>query len=80
MHLNKSGIPQTIRTQNPSSTEKDWNPVHGIRNPRRGVQNPRRSRIPLCGANLQTGFILGSEKDIIAHVSRRFYILFVAVY
>ena len=27
--------------RNPSSTDKYWNPVSGIRNPRRGIQNPR---------------------------------------
>ena len=37
----ESGIPRTIEIQNPSSTDKDWNPVPGIRNPRLGVQNPR---------------------------------------
>ena len=29
--LKESGIPQTIGVQNPSSTDKDWNPVPGIR-------------------------------------------------
>ena len=29
----ESGIPQTIEIQNPSSTDKNWNPVSGIRNP-----------------------------------------------
>ena len=43
----ESGIPQTIRIQNPSSTDKDWNPLPGIRNPQRGVQNPRLSWISL---------------------------------
>ena len=32
--------------QNPSSTDKDWNPVPDIRNPRRGFQNPRLSWFP----------------------------------
>ena len=32
--LKESGIPPTIGTQNPSSTDKDWHPVPGIRNPR----------------------------------------------
>ena len=41
------GIPLTIEIQNPTSTDKDWNPVPGIRNPRRGIQNPRLSWIPL---------------------------------
>ena len=45
--LKESGIPLTIGIQNPSSTDKDWNPVTGIRNPRRGIQNPRLSWIPL---------------------------------
>ena len=46
----ESGIPRTIGIQNPSSTDKDWNPVPGIRNPRLGVQNPRLSWISLHGA------------------------------
>ena len=30
-----------IGIQNPSSTDKDWNPVLGIRNPWLGIQNPK---------------------------------------
>ena len=41
--LVESGILLTIGTQNPSSTDKYWNPVPGIRNPQRGVQNLRLS-------------------------------------
>ena len=41
----KSGIPLKIGLKNPSSTDKDWNPVPGIRNARRGIYNPRHSRI-----------------------------------
>ena len=36
-----SGIPLTIGIQFPSSTDKDWNPVPGIRDPWRGIQDPR---------------------------------------
>ena len=43
--LKKSGILLTIGIRNPSSTDKYWNPVPGIR-------NPRLSLIPLYGANL----------------------------
>ena len=32
--LKESGIPLTIEIQNPTATDKDWNPVPGIRNPR----------------------------------------------
>ena len=35
-----------IGIQNSSSTNKDWNPVPGIRNPRRGIQSPK-SRLEL---------------------------------
>ena len=42
--------PLTIEIQKPTSTDKDWNPVPGIRNPRRGIQNPRLSWISLHGA------------------------------
>ena len=45
-----SGIPLTIGIRKPSSTDKDWNPVPGIRNPPRGIQNPRLSWIRLHGA------------------------------
>ena len=41
----ESGI--ALGIQNPSSTDKRWNRVPGIRNPWRGFQNPRLSRIPL---------------------------------
>ena len=52
IQLKKSGIPLTmIGIQNPSSSDKDWNPVPGIQNPRRGIQNQRLSWIPLHGAN-----------------------------
>ena len=37
----ESGIPLYIGSQNPSSTDKDWNPVPGIRNPRHGIQTSR---------------------------------------
>ena len=33
IQLKESGIPLAIGIQNPSSTEKDWNPVPRIRNP-----------------------------------------------
>ena len=45
-HLNAS-----LGIQNPSFTDKDWNPVPGIRNPPHGIQNPRLFWIPLRGAN-----------------------------
>ena len=37
----------------PSSTDKDWNPVPGIRNPRHWIQNPRLSWNPLHGARVR---------------------------
>ena len=38
---------------NPSSRDKDWNPVPGIRNPQRGIQNPRLCWIiPLHGVKV----------------------------
>ena len=40
IQLKESGIALTIGIQSPTCTDKDWNPVHGIRNPPRGVQNP----------------------------------------
>ena len=43
IQLKESEILQRNGIQNPSSTDKDWNP-------RRGIQNPRLSWIPLYGA------------------------------
>ena len=40
IQLNEFGIPLTIGIQNPSSTDRYWNPVPGVRNPYRGIQNP----------------------------------------
>ena len=42
----ESGIPLAIGIQNPSSTQKDWNPAPGIRNPWRGIRNPRLLGFP----------------------------------
>ena len=50
IQIKNSGILLTIGIQNPNSTDKDWNPVPGIRNTRRGIQNPGQSSIPLLGA------------------------------
>ena len=47
IQLKESGIPLTIGIQNLSSTDKDWNPVPGIRNPHHGIQNPRLSWVPV---------------------------------
>ena len=54
IQLKESGIPLTIEIQNSSSTDKNWNPVPGIRNPQRGIQNPRLSWISLYGVILNT--------------------------
>ena len=40
IQLKESRIALTIGIQSPTCTDKDWNPVHGIRNSPRGVQNP----------------------------------------
>ena len=40
IQLNEFGIPLTIGIQNPSSADRYWNPVPGVRNPYRGIQNP----------------------------------------
>ena len=39
--------PLRIGIQNPSSTDKDWNPVPGVQNPQSGIQDLRLSWIPL---------------------------------
>ena len=54
IQLKESGILLTIGIQNSSSTDKNWNPVPGIRNPQRGIQNPRLSWISLYGVILNT--------------------------
>ena len=41
IQLKESRIPLMIETQNPSSCDKDWNPVPGIWNPQCEIQNPR---------------------------------------
>ena len=43
----KNSESTTIGIQNPSATDKGWNPVPGIRNSWRGIQNPSLSWIPL---------------------------------
>ena len=53
IQLKESGIPLTIVIQNPSSTDKYWNPVPRIRNLQCGIRNPRLSWIPL----LETEFL-----------------------
>ena len=61
-HVRESQIPESgkisleesrdpalsIEIQNPSSTDKGWNPLPGIRNSRRGFKNPRLSCISLA--------------------------------
>ena len=37
IQFKESGIPLTIGIQNPSSTDKDWNPVSGIWNLESGI-------------------------------------------
>ena len=54
IQLKECGIPLTIEIHNSSSTDKNWNPVPGIRNPQRGIQNPRLSWISLYGVILNT--------------------------
>ena len=50
IQLKESGIPLTIGIRNPSSTDKDWNPVPEIwTDPRRRIQNLRLSWISLHG-------------------------------
>ena len=56
IQLKESGIPLTIGMRTPSSSDKDQNPVPGIRiSPRRGIQNPRSCWILLHGTIVWTG-------------------------
>ena len=66
MQLKESGIPLTIVIQNPSSTDKYWNPVPRIRNPQCEIRNTRLSWIPLHEAN---GF---SQSDWIFTITKNY--------
>ena len=68
IQLKESGIPLTIVIQNPSSTEKYWNPVPGIQNPQRGIQNPRLSEIPLHRMMNQSRSAINSHRGIVIFV------------
>ena len=46
MQVKESVIPLTIGIHNRSSSDKNWNPVLGIRNPRLEIQSPRLSQTP----------------------------------
>ena len=56
IQLKESGTPLTIGIRTPSSSNKDQNPVPGIRiSPRRGIQNPRLCWILLHRTIVWTG-------------------------
>ena len=74
LKLKESGIPLTIRIQNPSSTDKNWNPVPGIRNPQRAIQNPRLSWIPYIGNELIVLYFYMSYEGSLQHDSLRILI------
>ena len=71
INLKESGIPPTIRIQNPSSTDKNWNPVRGIRNPRHAIQNSRLSWIPYIGDELIVLYFYMSYDGSLQHDSLR---------
>ena len=56
----------TLKTgiRNPSSTDKDWNPVPAIWNPQRQIQYPRLCWILLHGARsgIQVGAVLYGKR------------------
>ena len=54
VQLKESGILLVIGIENPSSTDRDWNRVPGIRNPWRGIRNPRLSWILLHGVTYRS--------------------------
>ena len=71
MQLKESRIVLRIGIQNPSSTDKDWNQVAGIRNPRRDIiQKPRLSWIPLSYefTKVKTSDFCVSESIVIGKV------------
>ena len=58
----ESGIQLMIGIQNPSSTDKDYNPVPGMRNSRRGTQNSRPSWIHFRGARFFYSSVVAREE------------------
>ena len=53
---------ERIGIRNPSSPDKDWNPVPGMGHPRHGIQNPRLSWIPSHGATFLGPSANGNEQ------------------
>ena len=76
----ESGIPLMIGIQNPSSNDKDWNPVPGIRNPRLGVQNPRLSCISLHGAKRSDWFESKKRLVLVSAVKEYFRSVVILLY
>ena len=64
----------TIRKQNPSSSDKDSNPVPGIRNPRRGIQSPKLSWISLHGGS---SFVNTSSRGIYLFENMQCHYIFI---
>ena len=45
VRFKESGVPVTNEIKNPSFTDKNWDPVPGIRNSRRGIRNPESKTV-----------------------------------
>ena len=58
IQLKEFGILLMIGIQNPSSTDRDWNPVPGIWNPRKRIRIQVLSWIPLYGAKILAELVL----------------------
>ena len=59
------------RKSYPSSTDKNWNPVRGIRNPRHAIQNSRLSWIPYIGDELIVLYFYMSYEGSLQHDTLR---------
>ena len=73
----ESGIsstnPESHLIQNPSSTDKHWNAVPGIRNPQRGIHNPRLCWIPLHEATGRDPTVVQRVGNSLEHFPREFF-------
>ena len=73
-------IPVTNEIQNPSFTDKDWDPVPGIHNSLRGNQNPRLVWISFHGTNEYRPFVKILRKCEDTYLVQNLKISFPAVF
>jgi len=71
LELKESGIPLTIKIQNPSSTDKETG--FRIENSRRGIQNPKLSWLPFHGTILSYGKETSDKHDNLSKAGTKSY-------